>query len=69
MNNTSQPCQDQSGLLKTSTTEDKKNEQFNSKEDLYNCKNDGNVLKGSNITSQIALRVEGKFVSKDVINL
>ena len=69
MNNSSQTCQDESGLLKVLNTEDKKNEKFNSTEDLYNCEKDGNVLKGNNIFSQIGVRLEGKFVSKNVINL
>ena len=69
MNNASQTCQDESGLLKVLNTEDKKNEKFNSTENLYNCDKEGNVLKGNNITSQIGVRFEGKFVSKNVINL
>ena len=38
-------------------------------QDLYNCEKEGNVLKGSNLASQIGIRLEGKFVSKNVINL
>ena len=68
-NNASQTCQDESGLLKVLNTEDKKNEKFNSTENLHNCEKEGNVLKGNNIASQIGVRLEGKFVSKNVINL
>ena len=69
MNNAPQSCQDESGLLKVLNTEDKKNEKLNSTEDLYICEKEGNVFKGNNITSQIGVRLEGKFVSKNVINL
>ena len=69
MNNASQTCQDKSGLLKVLNTEDKKNEKLNSTEDLYNCEKEGNVLKGNNIASQVGVSLEGKFVSKNVINL
>ena len=68
-NNATQTCQDESGLLKVLNTEDKKNEKINSTENLYNCEKEGNVLKGNNIASQIGVRLEGKFVSKNVINL
>ena len=68
-NNASQTCQDEFGLLKVLNTEDKKNKKFNSTENLYNCEQEGNVLKGNNITSQIGVRLEGKLVSKNVINL
>ena len=50
-------------------TKDKKNEKFNSTENLCNCEKEGNILKGNNIASQIGERLEGKFVSKNVINL
>ena len=40
--------------------EDKKNEKFNSTENLYNCEKEGNVLKGNNIASQIG-KVRGKI--------
>ena len=69
MNNASQTCQDESGLLKVLNTDDKKNEKFNSAEDLYNCENEGNVFKGNNIALQLGVKLEGKFVSKNVINL
>ena len=69
MNNAPQSCQDESDLLKVLNTEDKKNEKLNSTTDLYNCEKDGNVFKGNNIASQIGVRLEGKFVSKNVINL
>ena len=69
MNNAPQSCQDESDLLKVLNTEDKKNEKLNSTADLYNCEKDGNVFKGNNIASQIGVRLEGKFVSKNVINL
>ena len=59
----------ESGLLKVLNTESKKIEKFNSTEDLYNCEKEGNVFKGNNVASQIAVRLEGKFVSKNVINL
>ena len=68
-NNASQTCQDESGLLKVLNTEDKKNQKFNSTENLRNCEKEDNVLKGNNIASQIGVRLEGKFVSKNVINL
>ena len=67
MNNASQTCQDESGLLKVLNTEDKKNETFNSTEDLYNCEKEGNVLKGNNIASQIGVRLDGIFVGKNII--
>ena len=69
MNNASQTCQDESGLLKVLNTEDKKNEKFNSTEDLYNCEKEANIFKGNDIASQIGVRLEGKFVSKNGINL
>ena len=47
----------------------KKNEKFNRTEDLYNCEKGGNNFKENNIASQIGVRLEGKFVSKNVINL
>ena len=56
-------------LRKVLKTEDKKNEKFNSKNDLYKCEKEGNVLKGNNVASQTGVRLEGKFVSKNVINL
>ena len=68
-NNASQTCQDESGLLKVLNTEDKKNEKFNSTENLYNCEKESNILKGNNIASQVGVRLEGKFLSKNVINL
>ena len=42
-NNASQTCQDESGLLKVLNTEDKKNEKFNSTENLHNCEKEGMV--------------------------
>ena len=56
-------------LRKVLKTEDKKNEKFNSKNDLYNCEKEGNALKGNNIALQTGVRLDGKFVSKNVINL
>ena len=47
-NNASETCQDESGLLKVLNTEDKKNEKFNSTENLHNCEKQGNVLEGNN---------------------
>ena len=67
--NASQTCQDESGLLKVLNTEDKKNEKFNSIENLYNCEKESNILKGNNVASQVGVRLEGKFLSKNVINL
>ena len=67
--NVSQTCQDESGLLKLSITEDKKNEKLNRTNDLYNCEKEGNVLKGSHIASQIWVRLEDELVSENVINL
>ena len=69
MNNASQTCQGESGLLKVLNTEDKKNEKLNSTEFLYSCEKVGNVLKGNDIAPQIGVRLEGKFVSKNLINL
>ena len=69
MNTTSQTCRDESGLLKVLNTEDKKHEKFSSTGDLYNCGKEGNVLKRNNIALQKGVRLEGKFVSKIVINL
>ena len=69
MKNAPQSCQDESGLLKVLNTEDKKNEKLNNTTDLYSCEKDGSVFKGNNIASQIGVRLEGKFVSKNVINL
>ena len=68
-NNASQTCQDESCLLKVLKRKDKKNEKINSTENLHNCEKEGNVLKENNIASQIGVRLEGKFVSKNVINL
>ena len=45
MNNASQTCQDESGLLKVLNTEDKKNKKFNSTENLYNCEKKVMFLK------------------------
>ena len=69
MNNAPQSCQDEPTLLKLLNTEDKKNKKFNSTEDLYNCEKEGNGFKGNNIASQIGVRLEGKFGSKNVIDL
>ena len=69
MNNTSQTCQDESGLLKVLNMEEKENEKFNSTEHLYNCDKEGNIFKGNNIASQIGVRLEDKSVSKNAINL
>ena len=69
MNNASQNCQDKSGLVRVLNTENKKNEKLSGTEDLYNCEKESNVLKGNSIALQIGVRLEGKFVSKNVINL
>ena len=69
MNYAFETCQDESGLPKVSNMEDNKNENFNSIENLSNCEKESNVLKENNIASQIGVRLEGKFVSKNVINL
>ena len=45
MKNASQTYRDESGLLKVSNMEDKKNEKFHSKRDLYNCEKEDNILK------------------------
>ena len=58
MNNVSQICQDAS-----------ENEKLDGTEDSCNCEKEGNVLKGSNIASQIGVRLDLKFVIKNVINL
>ena len=49
--------------------EDKNGEKFNSTEDLYDCEKEGNIFKENNLALQIGIRLEGKFVSKNVINL
>ena len=36
---------------------------------LHYCEKEGNVLKGNNIASRLGVRLEGKFVSKNEINL
>ena len=69
MNNISQTCQNESGLLKILNTGNKKNEKLNSAEDFFNCEREGNILKESNIASQMRVRLEGKFVSKNVTNI
>ena len=69
MNNPSETCKDESGLLEVLNTDDKANEKSNSTENLYNCENEGNVFKGNNIASQLGVRLEGKFLSKNVVNL
>ena len=69
VNNAPQSCQDESGLLKVLNTEDKKNGKVNSTTDLYNREKDGNAFKGNHIASQVGVRLEGTFVSKNVINL
>ena len=65
MNDASQTCQYDSGLVEVLNTKDKKNEKCNSTQDLYSCEKDGNVLKENYIASQIGVRLEGK----NVINL
>ena len=50
-------------------TEDKKNKKFNSTENLCNCEEEANILKGNNIASQLGARLEGKFGRKNVTNL
>ena len=62
-------CQDYSDHLKTWTTEEKRNEKLNSTENLCNCEKWSNVLKGDNIASLNWVRLEGKLVSENVINL
>ena len=47
--------------------EDKRNEKLNSTENLFSCEKEGNAR--NNIASQVGVRLEGKFVSKNVINL
>ena len=69
MNNASQTCQDESGLPKVLNTEYKNIEKFNSTENLSNREKEGHVLKGNNIALQIGARLEGKFVSKSVVNI
>ena len=69
MNNASQSCQDKCGLLGVLNTENKKNEKLSGTEDLCNCEKEINVLKGNSIALQIGVRLEGKFVSKNVISL
>ena len=69
INNISQTSQDECCLCKVLNTEDKRNEKRNSTENLSSCEKEGNALKGNNIASQIRVRLEGKFVSKNVINL
>ena len=50
MNNASQDCQDESGVLKVLNAEEKK--KFNSTEDLYNREKEGNIFKGNNIRNK-----------------
>ena len=50
MDDASEIYQDKSGLLKVLNREEKKNEKFNSTENLYNCEKEGNIFKGNNIT-------------------
>ena len=69
INNASQTCQDESGFSKALNTEDKRNEKLNSTENLSSCEKEGNALKENNIASQIGVRLEGKFVSKNAVNL
>ena len=69
MNNASQTCQGESGLLKVLNTEGRKNEKLNSTEFLYSCEKEANVLKGNDIAPRIGVELEGKFVSKNLINL
>ena len=69
INKACQTCQDESGLLKVLTAEDKKNEKFDSTEDLYSREKEGNVLKRNDIASQIGVSLEDKFDSKNVVNV
>ena len=69
INNVSQTSQDECCLSKVLNTEDKRNEKRNSTENLSSCEKEGNALKGNNIASQIGVMLEGKFVSKNVINI
>ena len=49
--------------------EEKRNEKLNITENLCNFEKWGNVLKGSNIDFFKGVRLDGKFVSKNVKNL
>ena len=69
INNISQTSQDECCLCKVLNTEDKRNKKRNSTENLSSCEKEGNALKGNNIASQIGVRLEGKFVSKNIINI
>ena len=69
INNASQTCQNESGLSKVLNTEGKRNEKLNSTENLSSCEEEGNALKGNFIASQVGVRLEGKVVSKNAINL
>ena len=69
INNAFEICEDEFGLPKVLDTMGKRNEKLNSTENLSSCEKEGNVLKGNKIASQIGVRIEGKFVSKNVINL
>ena len=60
MNDASQTCQYDSGLVEVLNTKDKKNEKCNSTQDLYNCEKEGNVLKENYIALQIGVRLAGK---------
>ena len=57
MDDASEIYQDKSGLLKVLNREEKKNEKFNSTENLYNCEKEGNIFKGNNIASQIRRQI------------
>ena len=69
INTVSQTCQDGFGLSKVLNTEEERNEKISSTENLSSWAKERNVLKGKNIHSEIGVRIEGKFVSKNVINL
>lgn len=49
--------------------EEKKKDKLNSTENPSNCEEEKEALKGSNITSHKGVRLKGKFISKNVINL
>ena len=57
MDDASEIYQDKSGLLKVLNREEKKNEKFNSTENLYNCEKEGNTFKGNDIASQIRRQI------------
>ena len=68
MNTASQTCQDESGLLKALNTDNKKNEKLAVQKTSTIVKR-MQCFEKNNIASEIGVRIECKFESKNVINL